>query len=105
MKVIGIMPNSRWGDRRKNRSLKKLISKVRRVKTEVFTLRKDHQDPNNKYPRKYQEVNMMRCYRCGGLMIYETFYGDCEHFLGWKCISCGEIVDRVILENRRSHHR
>lgn len=44
----------------------------------------------------------MGCYRCGGVMIYEKFYGDCEHFFGWRCISCGEIVDRVILENRRS---
>jgi len=44
----------------------------------------------------------MRCSRCGGMMVCETFYGDCTHFGGWKCISCGEIVDRVIMENRRS---
>ena len=42
----------------------------------------------------------MKCYRCDGVMIYEKFYGDCEHFFGWKCVSCGEIVDPVILENR-----
>jgi hypothetical protein len=42
----------------------------------------------------------MRCYRCDGVMIYEKFYGDCEHFFGWKCISCGEIIDPVILENK-----
>jgi hypothetical protein len=47
----------------------------------------------------------MRCYRCGGVMVYEKFYSDCGHFYGWKCISCGEIVDQVILENRRSHRR
>ncbi len=44
----------------------------------------------------------MRCHRCGGMMIHQKFYGNCEHFFGWKCISCGEIVDRVILDNRRS---
>ncbi len=38
-------------------------------------------------------------------MIYEKFYGECEHFFGWKCISCGEIIDQVILENRRFPHR
>jgi hypothetical protein len=43
----------------------------------------------------------MRCHRCGGVMICEKFYGDLEYFFGWKCISCGEIVDEVILENRQ----
>jgi hypothetical protein len=36
------------------------------------------------------------------MMIYQKFYGYCEHFFGWKCISCGDIVDRLVLENRRS---
>jgi len=35
-------------------------------------------------------------------MIREKFYGHQEHFLGWKCIYCGEIVDHLILENRQS---
>jgi len=34
-------------------------------------------------------------------MIYDKFYGPHEHFWGWKCVICGEIVDQVILENRR----
>jgi len=34
-------------------------------------------------------------------MIQEKFYGLQEHFFGWKCIYCGEIVDHLILENRR----
>jgi hypothetical protein len=34
-------------------------------------------------------------------MLYEKFYGIQEQFLGWKCIFCGEIVDEVIMENRR----
>jgi hypothetical protein len=33
-------------------------------------------------------------------MVYETFYGAQEHFWGWRCIGCGDIVDEVILENR-----
>jgi hypothetical protein len=43
----------------------------------------------------------MNCYRCGRVMFYEKFYGPHEHFLGWKCIFCGEIIDQVALENRR----
>jgi DNA-directed RNA polymerase subunit N (RpoN/RPB10) len=44
----------------------------------------------------------MRCHRCGSVMVYERFYGHDEHFLGWRCISCGEIIDQVILENRET---
>jgi hypothetical protein len=44
----------------------------------------------------------MKCDRCGGLMIYERFPSqEVEEFSGWRCISCGEIVDHVVLENRR----
>ena len=43
----------------------------------------------------------MKCNRCGGLMSYEKFYSEeLEAFLGWRCVACGEIVDRVILRNR-----
>ena len=43
----------------------------------------------------------VNCHRCGGLMVYENFYGLQEHFWGWGCILCGEIVDQVIMENRQ----
>jgi len=49
---------------------------------------------------RFFKGDSMRCHRCSGIMIYEKFYGDCEHFFGWRCIVCGEIVDQVILENR-----
>jgi len=42
----------------------------------------------------------MRCNRCDGMMIYEKFYDHWEHFFGWRCILCGEIIDQVILKNR-----
>jgi hypothetical protein len=44
----------------------------------------------------------MKCHRCRNDMVYEKFYGPHEHFWGWRCIFCGEIVDPVILENRES---
>ncbi len=43
----------------------------------------------------------MNCNRCSGVMTYEKFYGPHEQFFGWRCVYCGEIVDEVILENRR----
>ncbi len=47
----------------------------------------------------------MKCNRCGGSMVYERFYGPDEHFLGWRCILCGEIVDQLILENRKTTNK
>jgi hypothetical protein len=35
-------------------------------------------------------------------MAYEKFFGQTDDFFGWRCISCGEIVDQVILSNRRN---
>jgi len=46
--------------------------------------------------------NVKKCYRCGGTMVFEKFYGVCEQFSGWRCIFCGEIIDPVIFENRLS---
>jgi len=47
----------------------------------------------------------MKCYRCGGVMVLEKFYGASEVFFGWRCIACGEIVDQVILDNRIGQKR
>ena len=43
----------------------------------------------------------VRCLRCRSGMSYDFFYGLQEQFWGWKCFICGDIVDPVILENRR----
>jgi hypothetical protein len=42
----------------------------------------------------------MTCFRCSNPMFYQKFYGTEEHYSGWKCIFCGEVLDQVILENR-----
>lgn len=45
------------------------------------------------------------CVRCGGLMVVEH-YIDLQDDTGqigltaWCCVSCGEVIDPVILENR-----
>jgi hypothetical protein len=52
----------------------------------------------------YKEViweGKMRCQRCDGIMVSEEFYGLDDVFSGWRCIFCGEIIDPVILKNRR----
>ncbi len=48
----------------------------------------------------------MRCPRCNGLMISDRFQDLQDstghiHFYGARCLVCGEIVDQMILENRR----
>jgi len=47
----------------------------------------------------------MKCHRCGGVMVFEKFYGATDQFSGWRCIFCGEIIDPVIFENRLSQKR
>jgi hypothetical protein len=47
-----------------------------------------------------RELILSKCKRCKGAMVYDKFYGAQEQFWGWKCLTCGEIVDPVILENR-----
>ncbi len=43
----------------------------------------------------------MKCSRCGGFMYYEKFVSqEIDEFSGWRCVTCGEIVDEVILKNR-----
>lgn len=46
------------------------------------------------------------CSRCAGLMVFERFtQGTNPHqtatLWAWRCICCGDIVDRVILQNRK----
>jgi hypothetical protein len=44
---------------------------------------------------------LTKCLRCRGAVIFDKFYGPHGQFWGWKCVICGEIVDPVILENRK----
>jgi hypothetical protein len=37
-------------------------------------------------------------------MVNEKYYGAGLPFWGWRCVSCGEILDPVIWENR-NHRR
>lgn len=65
-----------------------------------------------KLERQESRADSNRCSRCRGLMIIEGAFdsiGEAAHpdFLVRRCVQCGEIVDPVILQNRRSqfeHH-
>jgi len=48
----------------------------------------------------------MNCPRCKGVMALERFcdlYDETGQlcFMGWRCISCGEVIDPVIVRNRQ----
>ena len=40
-----------------------------------------------------------RCHRCGGLMVPEKVF-EIGSF-NWRCVSCGERIDPVILAHRK----
>jgi len=44
----------------------------------------------------------MHCQRCNARMAFDKFYGQDSYFFGWRCISCGDILDPVILLHRLS---
>jgi hypothetical protein len=48
----------------------------------------------------------MTCPRCTGVMLPERFQDIKDDsgqisFYGWRCVSCGEILDPVIMRNRQ----
>ena len=47
----------------------------------------------------------MKCLRCEGVMLPERFQDIQDEtgkitFYGWRCVTCGEILDPVIMRNR-----
>ena len=50
----------------------------------------------------------MQCPRCRNLMVEQTFEDLRDDtgslcFKGWRCITCGEVLDPLILSNRAAH--
>ncbi|HXH86868.1 hypothetical protein [Petrachloros mirabilis] len=48
-----------------------------------------------------QQAPADRCHRCGGLMVPERVFeiGSVD----WRCVSCGERIDPVILAHRQKN--
>ncbi len=43
----------------------------------------------------------MKCPKCSGLMYLERLSDFFVIFNVWKCINCGAVMDKTILDNRR----
>ena len=43
----------------------------------------------------------MKCPKCDGLMFLERLSDFFLTFYAWKCVNCGAIMDRTILNNRK----
>lgn len=51
----------------------------------------------------------MQCVRCRSLMVQDHFYDLLDDtgrlsFRGWRCVGCGNVLDPLILKNRRMQH-
>jgi tRNA(Ile2) C34 agmatinyltransferase TiaS len=55
-----------------------------------------------KMPTAREQGQVGRCHRCGGLMVSEKVF-ELGSF-DWRCVSCGNRVDPVILAHREAHH-
>jgi hypothetical protein len=75
------------------------------TESEERTPREERGQMREKFPAACQSS----CIRCGGLMVPEfcidllnsTGELDCE---ARRCVQCGEIVDSLVLQNRRTQH-
>ncbi len=47
----------------------------------------------------------MKCPKCKGLMYTERFSDFYIVFDVWKCVNCGALIDRTILENQKGPSR
>ena len=52
----------------------------------------------------------MQCDRCHGFMVPHHVHDlldttSTDHVQTWRCVSCGEVVDPVIMENRRKQRQ
>ena len=50
---------------------------------------------------KDKNIGTDRCHRCGGLMVPEQVFEI--RSIDWRCVSCGERIDPVILAHRQVH--
>ena len=57
---------------------------------------------SRKIPKsKFDDQETHKCPRCNAFLIHERFYSMWEQVWVWRCIKCGEIIDDVVLYNRR----
>ena len=45
----------------------------------------------------------MQCARCAGMSIPDLIVEGGARIFAMRCLHCGEVIDRIILMNRRRH--
>jgi hypothetical protein len=82
-----------------------------RIVTNGSGLQAEHVEPSTASHR-YLCVLLatMECERCGGFLVDERCMdvgegGSGSWFWGIRCVQCGDVVDEIILRNRRHQHR
>ncbi len=48
-----------------------------------------------------EQKQIDRCHRCGGMMVREKVFE--LGLFDWRCVSCGDRVDPVIIAHREAH--
>jgi hypothetical protein len=43
---------------------------------------------------KKRGSGIMKCKKCGGLMVLQSFFDHFLNFEGWKCLNCGRVALR-----------
>jgi hypothetical protein len=85
--------------------------------SEVGRMKREHDEKKGRESRRValtgattvskfgEEVSVMECVRCRGLMVEDRFVDLVESgqaaFGGWRCLVCGNITDPVIVANRQ----
>jgi len=36
----------------------------------------------------------MKCPKCDGMMIMQSFFNHSVNFEGWKCLNCGKVIEK-----------
>ena len=82
------------GYRLRHNSSKK-VSLIDKMRSDTLT----YQMKRNTITRAFVKRNSkkkiggsaMKCKKCGGLLVLQTFFDHSLNFEGWKCLNCGKI--------------
>ncbi len=36
----------------------------------------------------------MKCPKCTGMMVMQSFFNQSVNFEGWKCLNCGNVIEK-----------
>ena len=36
----------------------------------------------------------MKCPKCRGMMVMQSFFNHSLNYEGWKCLNCGKVIER-----------